>query len=133
MAAGVLVMDWDGTLAPELGPILTRRQIMWEAAPDPDVALACLNTTHHQVLVTTWHAGNDRGQEILSRLVRIPDRPIVILVATGEARIPAETSDVVSLVLKHPYDPAALAEMIAHCLSSVVTNPSRHLSERLTP
>jgi DNA-binding NtrC family response regulator len=133
MAGGVLVVDSGRKLAPELGPVLTRRQIMWEAAQDPDAAILRLDAAHHQVLVTEWHADDHRGQQILAQLLRIPDRPIVILVATGEARIPSEHADVVSLVLKHPYDPAALGEMIAHCLSSVVANPSRHVSERPAP
>ena len=118
MSRRVLFVEGDDSLRLLVQRVLSRAGIQADLASEAPEAIRRLAAEKYQVVVLDLVANGETQDEVVRALSLIPPpaRPVVIATGdpSGESRLDAE---VISLVLRKPYDVQALAEIIGSSLS----------------
>jgi CheY-like chemotaxis protein len=114
----ILFVDSDESLRLLVQRVLARFGIAVEAVADAPAAIRQLAAEKYQVVVVDLLATGGEAYAIVRALAMIPaaTRPIVIATGdpVGDPRLDAE---VISLIVRKPYDVQALSEMIVSSMS----------------
>ena len=117
-ARRVLFVEGDESLRLLVQRVLSRGGIEADLTGEAHDAIRRLATEKYQVVVIDLVANDSTPHEVIRALSLIPPRTRPVVIATGDpsgnSRLDAE---VISLVLRKPYDVQALAEIIGSSIS----------------
>jgi CheY-like chemotaxis protein len=120
----ILFVERDESLRLLVQRVLSRHAITVDSVAEPQEAIRHLAEATYRVVVVDLMPNADAAYEVVRALSRIPAMQRPIIVATGDpfpdARLDAE---VISLIVRKPYDVQSLAEMIVASIAVAIAGP----------
>lgn len=119
MVAEVLIVDDDDSLLRLMKRILSRSNIQASTARSVEEALEQLREKKSAVVMTDWNLARGSAQPLLEHLRGAHPRPIIIVVTGAETPPLQEFAEMISIVVRKPYDALLLGELVANSLASM--------------
>jgi CheY-like chemotaxis protein len=116
----VLVADDDQSIRQLLGTIIKRERLEVDLAPDGAEAIAHLKRSEYSVILLDLMMPRVDGFGVIQYLRDHPQthKPVVIVItAYADQRFKEVDAEIVSGILRKPFDVADVGSLVRHCIS----------------